>query len=93
MQVVPESPAMNAGLLPSDVIIGVNNMKVSSSQELYKYIPSHKEVVLNIKRNLPIEVDWDGRVIRFETVNKSIKVKPTELNVFVGNSTSEISML
>jgi predicted metalloprotease with PDZ domain len=76
---------MDAGLLPSDVIVGVNGSKVASSQELYKCLNTDQKAVMNIKRNVPLEVDWDGRVMRFETVERAIVVTPSELNVFVRN--------
>jgi hypothetical protein len=37
-----------------------------------------KRVVLVIRRNLPLDMDWDGRVNRYEIVEHSVEVTPEE---------------
>jgi hypothetical protein len=36
-------------------------------------------VIFKIKRNVPLEVDWDGSVRRWEAIEKEVKVVPEEL--------------
>lgn len=42
-----------------------------------------ESVKLSIRRYLPLDVDWDGRVGGFETVEKEISVQPMEIDISI----------
>ena len=88
-EVLPDSPAKKAGFLPGDVIVGVQGQLITSSQELFKQVGFvvDQAIILDIKRNCPLEQDWDGRVVRYETIDEHIKVTPRELDYFLSNQT------
>ncbi|KAJ3313649.1 hypothetical protein HDV04_001659 [Boothiomyces sp. JEL0838] len=81
------SPAEKAGLQEGDIITQVNSTKITSSQDILQIIGLGfgKPVHIHIKRNVPLEMDWDGRVIRYETVDYVCKVVPEELDIEIHN--------
>lgn len=38
-------------------------------------------VILRVKRNVPLEVDWDGNVRTWEATERDVEVVPEELDV------------
>ncbi|KAJ3273576.1 hypothetical protein HDV01_004343 [Terramyces sp. JEL0728] len=88
------SPAEKAGLQEGDIITQVNSTKITSSQDILSIIGLGfgKPVHIHIKRNVPLEMDWDGRfalilgrVIRYETIDYACKVVPEELDIGIHN--------
>jgi hypothetical protein len=45
-----------------------------------------KPIDLAIKRSLAIDIDWDGRVNRYEIIEKNVKIIPAELDMFINAS-------
>ncbi|KAJ3113776.1 Serine protease htra2, mitochondrial, partial [Nowakowskiella sp. JEL0407] len=81
--VVTRSPAYLSGLEVGDVIIAVNGIGVNSSREILQQIGFKvgEPVMLKIKRAVPLDMDWDGRVRRYETITTDIRLTPEELDV------------
>jgi HtrA serine peptidase 2 len=88
-KVTEHSPAAKCGLQVGDVIVGVASTPISSTQELLKTIglTIGKPIQLNIKRSLPLDVDWDGRVNRYEVIETNLNLIPGELDVFESRQT------
>lgn len=84
-QIVPNSPADHAGCLEGDIIVSVDKEPVSSTQEILRIIGLrvHEDIQLTVVRNLALEQDWDGRIMRYETETRQITVKTADLNTFL----------
>lgn len=78
MDIEPDSPAATAGLLQGDEIVAVDGHSIFTSLDVYKHIQKIGKVTLGIQRHLPIEMDWDGRTLRHETILLELDVHPTE---------------
>lgn len=79
-KVLPHSPASAAGLMDGDIITHVNLQKVNSPEEvLLSFGFNTGESKLRIQRNVPLEMDWDGRIIRKELLEKDILVEVKEM--------------
>ncbi|KAJ2988157.1 hypothetical protein HDV02_005727, partial [Globomyces sp. JEL0801] len=94
-KVLPQSPAEQAGLEEGDVITAYGDTQITSSQELLGHIGLSigTPLTLTIKRNSPLEVDWDGRVLRYETVEMQIHVKAVELDVVLHQEINDVSVI
>jgi serine protease Do len=67
-QVIPHSPASEAGLLEHDIILKIDDQRVTSTQEVLKNVGLRvgQTIKLTILRTVALEQDWDGRVMRYE---------------------------
>ncbi|KAI8815211.1 trypsin-like cysteine/serine peptidase domain-containing protein [Cladochytrium replicatum] len=79
--VFPRSPAAECGLSEGDVIDRVDDTPVRSTHEILQRIGYRvgEPIFFHIKRVLPLEMDWDGRVRRYETIELDVKLTPEEL--------------
>ncbi|KAI8904325.1 trypsin-like cysteine/serine peptidase domain-containing protein [Gorgonomyces haynaldii] len=86
--VTPKSPAHEAGVCPQDVIVAVNNQPVTNTQEFLKQVGLELNMIqLDIRRNVPLEQDWDGSVKRYETIETKVNLQPRELDTFIRDET------
>jgi HtrA serine peptidase 2 len=83
-KIIKNSPAEQCGLLVGDVIIGVESERITSTQELLKKLGLTIGIPIDftVKRSLALDVDWDGRVNRYEVVETHLKVTPTAVDMF-----------
>ncbi|NLY19254.1 MAG: RIP metalloprotease RseP [Clostridiaceae bacterium] len=61
-RVEPRSPATQAGLMPGDVIIRVDDLEVSKREDLYNYIQKNKD------KPVTITVERKGDPVTFESI-------------------------
>ncbi|KAJ3217812.1 hypothetical protein HDU67_007229 [Dinochytrium kinnereticum] len=80
--VFPDSPAGEAGCEEGDVITKVNGNPISTTSEIYQVIGLRvgKPIKLNLKRNVPVDMDWDGRARGCEAVDVVVTVHVEELD-------------
>ncbi|KAJ3013671.1 Serine protease htra2, mitochondrial [Thoreauomyces humboldtii] len=79
--VLPDAPCARAGMMDGDVVVAVNGRPCHSTRELYAGVGSEmKEAIFSVRRNVPLDMDWDGRSTRWETLELEIGVKPEELD-------------
>ena len=81
-KVAENSPAEKAGILVGDVITQVVGEKVSNTRELLSNIGlvANQRVEILVRRNVPLEMDWDGRVNRYEIVELKTDIIPDLFN-------------
>ncbi|KAJ3298524.1 Serine protease htra2, mitochondrial [Borealophlyctis nickersoniae] len=80
--VVPQSPAAKGGCLEGDVIVSLDGERVTSTQEILKLLGSRvgEPVKIDVRRAIPLDMDWDGRSHRYETRDVELFVTPVELD-------------
>ncbi|KAJ3275173.1 hypothetical protein HDU76_010644, partial [Blyttiomyces sp. JEL0837] len=80
--VFPDSPAGSAGCQEGDVIIKVNDMPVKSTSEVLQIIGLNVDEPFKmvLRRNMPLDMDWDGRSRGYEAINIEVEVKAVELD-------------
>ncbi|KAJ3104880.1 hypothetical protein HDU97_008738 [Phlyctochytrium planicorne] len=80
--VVKDSPAGVAGCEEGDVIVKVNEQSISTTSEIYQLIGLRvgEPIRLCLKRNVPVDMDWDGRPRGCESVEVHVTVNVEELD-------------
>ncbi|KAI9362062.1 trypsin-like cysteine/serine peptidase domain-containing protein [Zopfochytrium polystomum] len=80
--IYPHSPARIAGCLEGDVITKVNGVPIKSTSEVLEIIGFNvgEPVKLEIRRNVPLDMDWDGRSRGYEPVDIVVEVRAEELD-------------
>ncbi|KAJ1544227.1 hypothetical protein HK096_007755 [Nowakowskiella sp. JEL0078] len=89
--VQPKSPAYNSGLQVGDVLVEVNGIAVGSSREMLQQIGYKigEPMMLKVKRAVPLDMDWDGRVRKYETISTDIRLTPEVLDVEIYGDKAE----
>ncbi|KAJ3092419.1 hypothetical protein HK102_007616 [Quaeritorhiza haematococci] len=83
--VFPDSPASNGGCIEGDVVVAVNHQPVKTTQEILKIIGHNvgEPVYFTVSRKVALDIDWDGRVGRYEPEERVLRITPEELDVFL----------
>ncbi|HLE15741.1 MAG TPA: M50 family metallopeptidase [Anaerolineales bacterium] len=88
IEVAPGSPAAQAGLLPGDLLVGVNELEINSTLDLQDAIRE------NLDQSIVIEYSRNGQVGRVTIIPRS---NPPEgqgaIGIVMGNPTRTVSVL
>jgi C-terminal processing protease CtpA/Prc len=92
-EVLPGSPACQAGCLSGDIILSVDGAAVQTTQQVLKIIGLrvHEPIRLQLMRRQILEQDWDGRSMRFEDHRVELVVKTGDLDSFLSSFSSRDS--
>ena len=65
-----------------DVIVKVLGEQVSNTRELLSSVGlvANQKVEMMVRRSVPLDMDWDGRVNRYEVVEFKIEIVPIVFN-------------
>ena len=85
-EVVENSPAFHAGLLPGDLIINVNNSKINNFDELVNNIIYYNELMLEVVRNVDIISFFLETKFNEELKKNTIGIKVSADDIIINKS-------